>query len=44
MDRGETKYAKALDKRKKPYGIKREGEKGWHMEPQFKNLDRKSVV
>lgn len=38
MDRGETKYAKALDKRKKLYGIKREGEKGWHMEPQFENL------
>lgn len=38
MDRRETKYAKALDKRKKLYGIKREGEKGWHMEPQFENL------
>ena len=25
MDRRETKYAKALDKRKKLYGIKREG-------------------
>lgn len=38
MDKGETKYAKALDKRKKLYGIKREGEKGWHMKPQFENL------
>ena len=38
MDWGETKYAKALDKRKKLYGIKREGEKGWRMEPQFENL------
>ena len=38
MDKEMTKYVKVLDKRKKLFGIKREGEKGWHMEPQFENL------
>lgn len=38
MDKGETKYIKVLDKRKKLFGIKRDGKRDWHMEPQFENL------
>lgn len=38
MEKGETKYIKVLDKRKKLFGIKRDGKRGWHMEPQFENL------
>lgn len=32
------KYIKVYDKRKKKFGIKAEGQKGWHVEPMFDEL------
>lgn len=38
MKKEETKYAKALDKRSKLFGIKVEGQKGWYVAPVFEQL------
>lgn len=38
MDKEKTKYAKALDKRSKLFGIKVEGQKGWYVAPVFEQL------
>ena len=39
MDKEDTKYVKVLDKRKKLFGIKKQGEEGWYIEPQFEYLE-----
>lgn len=38
MDKEMTKYVKVLDKRKKLFGIKVEGQKGWYVAPIFEQL------
>lgn len=38
MKKEETKYAKVLDKRKKLFGIKIEGQKDWYVAPVFEQL------